>query len=237
MRVIRNFYLISFLILFLSTSSFAGSFSKTKKLLPKVYKEHEITFYCSCSYTGKKVDLNSCGYIPRKNQNRALRIEWEHVVPASSFGKYFKEWREGHPNCVKQNGKKYKGRKCAGKVSKKFKEMEADPINLVPSVGEANGDRSSYPYAIIPGEERKYGECDFEINDKKAEPRKKARGDIARIYFYMDKKYPGYRIINETNGTMFYSWDKDDPVSLWEIERNKRINEVFGVYNEFVSTP
>ena len=68
-------------------------------------------------------------------------------------------------------------------------------------------------------------------------PDKKARGDIAQIYFYMDKKYPGYRIINETNGTMFYSWDKDDPVSLWEIERNKRINEVFGVYNEFVSTP
>tara|TARA_Y100000294_G_C8443642_1_gene291810 strand:+ start:62 stop:280 length:219 start_codon:yes stop_codon:yes gene_type:complete len=53
----------------------------------------------------------------------------------------------------------------------------------------------------------------------------------------VDKKYPGYRIINETNKEMFSSWDKADPVSLWEIERNKRINEVFGVYNEFVGVP
>tara|TARA_B100000315_G_scaffold142757_1_gene131788 strand:+ start:819 stop:1532 length:714 start_codon:yes stop_codon:yes gene_type:complete len=237
MRVIRSIYLMSALIFISSSSAFAGSFSQTKKLLPKVYKEHEITFYCGCNYTGKKVDLDSCEYIPRKNQKRASRIEWEHVVPASGFGKFFKEWTEGHPKCVKQNGKKYKGRKCAGKVNKNFKEMEADPINLVPSVGEVNGDRSNYPYAIISGEERKYGECDFEIKGKKAEPRKEARGDIARIYFYMDKKYPGYMIINESNGKMLSSWDKDDPVSLWEIERNKRINEVFGAYNEFVSTP
>ena len=95
MRVIKNIYLIIVLILFLSTSTYAGSFSKTKKLMPQVYNKHEITFYCSCNYTGKKVDLNSCGYIPRKNKKRASRIEWEHIVPASSFGNILKSGQKG----------------------------------------------------------------------------------------------------------------------------------------------
>ena len=222
------------LIVFFPSLVSAGSFSQTKKSMPKVYVNHLITFYCSCEYAGKKVALDSCGYIPRKNKKRASRIEWEHVVPASSFGKYFKEWTEGHPKCVSKKGKKYKGRKCAGKVNKKFREMEAIPINLVPSIGEVNGDRSNYLYSLIPGEERKYGHCDFEIKGKKAEPIARVRGDIARIYFYMNRKYSGFEIINESNRSLLESWDKDDPVSQWEKERNRRIYKVFGVFNPFV---
>ena len=37
--------------------------------------------------------------------------------------------------CIK-NGKKFKGRKCARKISKKFRLMEADLYNLQPTIGE-----------------------------------------------------------------------------------------------------
>ena len=94
------------------------SFSKSKKLLLKVYKKHPVTLYCGCTYEGNKPNLSSCGYIPKKNNKRANRIEWEHVVPAHAFGKSFTEWRNGHPKCVKKNGKKFKGRKCAEKMNK-----------------------------------------------------------------------------------------------------------------------
>ena len=58
------------------------SFSKSKKLLLKVYKDHPFTLYCGCSFKGKKPNLSSCGYIPKKDKKRANRIEkdLEHVV-------------------------------------------------------------------------------------------------------------------------------------------------------------
>ena len=91
------------------------SFSKSKKLLLKLYKAHPVTLYCGCSFKGKKTDLSSCGYIPKKDKKRANRIEWEHVVPVHTFGQSFSEWRNGHPKCVNKKGKKFKGRKCAEK--------------------------------------------------------------------------------------------------------------------------
>jgi len=115
--------ILSFLLL--SSQAFTQntqitSFSKSKKLLLKLYKDNPVTLYCGCSYKGKKPNLSSCGYIPKKNKKRANRIEWEHVVPAHAFGKSFSEWRNGHPKCVKKNGKKFKGRKCAEKVNVEY---------------------------------------------------------------------------------------------------------------------
>ena len=110
--------LIILSILLLSSYSYAQntqitSFSKSKKLLLKVYQDNPYTLYCGCSFKGKKPDLSSCGYILKKDRKRANRIEWEHVVPAHAFGQSFSEWRKGHPKCVSKNGKKFKGRKCA----------------------------------------------------------------------------------------------------------------------------
>ena len=96
-------------ILLLSSQAFPQntqitSFSKSKKLLLKLYKANPLTLYCGCSFKGKKPILSSCGYIPKKNNKRANRIEWEHVVPAHAFGKSFSEWRDGHPKCVTKKG-------------------------------------------------------------------------------------------------------------------------------------
>ena len=152
------------------------SFSKSKKLLLKLYKDNPVTLYCGCSYKGKKPNLSSCGYIPKKNKKRANRIEWEHVVPAHAFGKSFSEWRDGHHKCVKKNGKKFKGRKCAEKVNKEYRRMQADMFNLYPAIGEVNGRRSNYSMAIIEGEKREFGKCDVEIKNKKVEPKESIRG-------------------------------------------------------------
>ena len=147
------------------------SFSKSKKLLLKLYKDNPVTLYCSCSFKGKKPNLSSCGYIPKKDKKHANRIEWEHVVPAHAFGQSFSEWRNGHPKCVKKNGKKFKGRKCAEKVNEEYKRMQADMFNLYPAIGEVNGRRSNYSMAIIKGEKREFGKCDVEIKNKKVEPK------------------------------------------------------------------
>ena len=129
------------LILLLSSDLYSqntqiSSFLKSKKLLLKVYKDNSVTLYCGCSFKGKKPNLSSCGYIPKKDRKRANRIEWEHVVPAHAFGKSFSEWRNGHPKCVSKNGKKFKGRKCTQKINEEYRRMQADMFNLYPAIGE-----------------------------------------------------------------------------------------------------
>ena len=210
------------------------SFSKSKKLLLKVYKDNPVPLYCGCSFKGKKPDLSSCGYIPKKDRKRANRIEWEHVVPAHAFGQSFSEWRKGHPKCVSKKGKKFKGRKCAQKINEEYRRMQADMFNLYPAIGEVNGRRSNYSMAIIEGEKREFGECDVEIKSRKVEPREKIRGEIARTYMYMDSVYPGKGIIPKKNRKLFDAWNKSDPVDEWECERAKRIEKIQGNMNEVV---
>ena len=210
------------------------SFSKSKKLLQKVYKDHALTLYCGCSFKGKKPNLSSCGYIPKKDKKRANRIEWEHVVPAHAFGQSFSEWREGHPKCVNKKGKKFKGRKCTEKMNVEFKRMQADMYNLYPAIGEVNGRRSNYSMSIIPGEVRDFGKCDVEIKNKKVEPREEIRGEIARTYLYMESSYPNRGIISKNNRKLFEAWDKSDPVDAWECERSRRIEIIQGNRNEIL---
>ena len=211
------------------------SFSKAKKiLLRQVYRDHKTTFYCNCPFNSKKKILPSDNYTPKKEGKRAHRLEWEHIVPAHAFGQSFPEWRNGHPECKTRKGKPFKGRNCARKVALKFRYMESDLYNLVPAVGEINGLRSNYSFAMIPLEKRAFGKCDMEIEGRKAEPPLDKRGNIARTYFYMDWAYPGHGIISKKNRKLFEAWDKGDPVDAWECERGRMIEGIQGTENPFV---
>lgn len=214
------------------------SFSKSKKILHTViYKESELRkdIYCGCSYDNRKeVDFSACGYVPLKDNKRAHRIEWEHAVPAEAFGQSFREWREGHPDCVDNRGRSFKGRKCAEKVNMTFRYMQADMYNLYPAVGEVNGLRSNYSMSMIPGDRYQFGACKTKIEDRKIEPRPEVRGDIARTYFYMNNAYPGHGIISGKNQKLFEAWDKMDPVDNWECERARRIAKIQGNVNMVV---
>jgi len=182
-----------------------------------VYHENRVTFYCGCAYSAVGViDPTACGYKPRLSAKRGLRMEWEHIIPAQQFG--------GHRPCWKGcDG--LKGRACCRKTDPMFRTMEADLMNLVPSVGELNGDRSNRPYGIVEGEPRNYGACDFEVDFVRdvAEPRENIRGDIARIYFHMMKKYPDQIRITPQQYEMLQLWDKQDPVSVEESVRVRMI--------------
>ncbi len=110
----------------------------------------------------------------------------------------------------------------------------ANMYNLVPAVGEVNGDRSNFKFGMIEGEKRAYGSCDVEIDfkAKRAEPKPSIRGDIARIYFYMSKKYKVK--LSKQQRQLMKAWDKKDPIDAWERERNQRIGKVQGNINRFV---
>lgn len=211
------------------------SFSEAKKYMEKVVYSSEPVrrdFYCDCPYDAKKSVLPAaCGYVPKKESARSRRIEWEHVVPAENFGRFFVEWRDGSPACIDGKGKAFKGRKCAEKTNPQFRAMAADMYNLVPAIGELNQLRSNYQYAMIDGEPREFGKCDFEVMDKKVEPRPELRGDIARTYFYMAAAYPKVSFLSDKQRKLFEAWSAQDPVDRAECERSAAIEKVQGNKN------
>src|SRR5690606_1429689 len=56
------------------------------------------TLYCGCDWqwlgrSGGRVARESCGYRIRAQETRAARLEWEHIVPAHSFGHQRRCWQ------------------------------------------------------------------------------------------------------------------------------------------------
>lgn len=211
------------------------NFSKAKKLLSAIHTENAVTIYCPCKFSGKVVDIKSCGYKVQRDAKRAARLEWEHVVPAEAFGNSFSEWRVGGDKCVKK-GKRFKGRKCA-ETNPEFARMEADLYNLWPSIGELNGLRSNFSMAAISGAGKfNFGGCRAKIADRKFEPMDADKGVVARVYMYMNAAYPGRGVISNKNQKLFEAWDKMYPVSGWECSRSEKIREVQGNVNEVLKS-
>lgn len=185
------------------------------------------TLYCGCQWqwagrSGGRVDLNSCGYQIRSQRNRAERIEWEHIVPASNFGRARQCWQNG-------------GRKNCNKVDPVFNQMEADLHNLAPSVGEINGDRSNFNFGMLPSTPLQHGRCPFKVDFKgrTVEPRNEVKGRIARVYFYMFDRYN--LPMSKQQQQLFMAWNAQYPVTAWERERDNRIAKQQGNHNPFVT--
>lgn len=210
------------------------NFDEAKRILKKIYADNPMTFYCGCSYTDGEINFKSCGFKPYHDSERAGRIEWEHIVPASDFGRSFKAWREGDPRCRTKGGKAYKGRKCARFVSVEFNRMESDLYNLVPEIGEVNAIRSDKPMGLLPGLPNQFGECKTKIANGMIEPREEIRGFIARTYKYMHHAYPKQGIISRKNEPLFEAWDRQYPPKSFERVRAQRIAKIQGNINMFV---
>lgn len=225
---------ISFLVFVSSTlgsiaAATPDTFSQAKQLMPTVYREFAETFYCGCSITwtggpSGRPDHQSCGYKVRKQTQlvRAERVEWEHVVAAHTFGQQRPCWRSGgRDNCTANDPL--------------FRAMEADMHNLVPAVGEVNGDRSNFRFGVLPSTPYQHGRCPVKIDfqQRAIEPRPEIRGDIARINFYMYDHY-GLKLSRQQQ-QLFLAWHREDPVSKWELTRNDRIARAMGRSNPYVT--
>ena len=197
------------------------TFSQAKKIGWTLYQRQSVEFYCGCAFKGNRVDLKSCGYVPRKNPNRAARIEWEHIVSA---------WQIGHQRQCWQNG----GRKNCSRNDPVFRRAEADLHNLVPAIGEVNGDRSNYDFGWLPQKPSQYGACSTVVDFKarKVMPRQEVRGMIARTYLYMSDRYQ--LRLSKQNRQLFNAWNKTYPAQHWERQRNQLMGCVMGWSNPYV---
>ena len=209
--------------------------NETRDALKRVYQTlnsefgQTSTLHCGCNikyipkaqYTHWVPDLSSCGYQVRLNQKRANRIEVEHIMPAWDFGHQRKCWQEG-------------GRKNCDN-DELFKMMEADLHNVYPTVGEINADRRHFKFTDWGVPSPNYGSCEMVVDFKgqRAQPPKRARGQIARAYLYMAQKYD-VKIPSEQLAT-YKDWDKSYDVTAFECRRNELIKQVQGNDNPFIT--
>jgi deoxyribonuclease-1 len=176
---------------FLADPNFSGNkkiknFSQAKKII-KQNNYFGITeeMYCGCQFKKSRIAIDaSCGLRPRKNEDRAYRIEFEHIVPFENQVGHTAAWLNGDKEC----GEKH-GRKCASIV---FAHMEGDLWNLWPAAGELNADRSNFSFAELTGPRDQYGKCDFKVEDRKVAPRDSVKALIAYTYMYFQKTYAPY---------------------------------------------
>jgi deoxyribonuclease I len=195
--------------------------SRSGRLLMGLHAPHRTTFYCACAFDGdKRVDPSGCGFEPGARwQNRAERIEWEHVVPASRM-------LEGRA-CATDPDRKGSPRRWCRRVDPEFRAMEGDLHNLVPAIGQLNAERADHPYGDIPDAPRRFGACDFAVEDGVVAPAARIRGDIARIYAYMARAY-GLELRAEESA-MLARWAQWDPPTAEERALWNRTNLVLAV--------
>ncbi len=153
--------------------------------------------------------------------SKSKRINVEHVLPMS--------WVMKKLNC--------RDRDSCRRNSSRFGYIEADMHNLYPALRDINQSRGSMPFAIIKGEQRQFGSCDFELNTRKrvVEPRSEVRGDIARAMMYMHDRY-AIRI-HARQGKLLKQWNRQDPPDAFERRRNDVIESLQGNRNRFIDKP
>lgn len=226
------------LLLFLTSLSpslyaaeYASSFRKAKEIAREhVYFDQNRggvgSVYCGCDWewkgeSGGRVDWPSCGYEVRAQEHRAVRTEWEHVVPAWSLGHQRQCWQAGgRKNCVANDPV--------------FHDMHVDLTNLTIAVGEINADRSNFRFSPVSGEPARHGGCPSRISfkDRQFEPQDSSKGFVARITFYMSDRYA--LPMSRQQERILMAWARQYPVTEWERERARRIESVQGTRNEFV---
>ena len=214
-------FLLSLLPFSLAHADAPHTFKEAKKAAWKIYAERPVDFYCGCKYQGNRINLASCGYVPRKNANRAGRVEWEHIVPAWVIGHQRQCWQQG-------------GRKNCTANDPQFSQAEADLHNLVPVVGEVNGDRNNFGFGMLAEKPTQYGSCPFVVDFKQrtAMPAEYSRGAIARTYLYMSERYD--LRLSKQEQRLFDAWSRQYPVTEWERWRNQNIACVQGNANPHV---
>lgn len=148
--------------------------------------------------------------------NKGINIE--HVFPAS--------WIAYSLRCGKRH-------QCRSN-SQEFNLIEADLHNLYPSRTDVNKARSNYPFTVIRGEQRSFGSCDFEFDERArtAEPSPEARGRIARAMLYMSDEYDLY--LKKKQKSLYLAWDGKYPPDQAEHRRNERVEQLQGNRNPYI---
>jgi len=94
---------------------------------------------------------------------------------------------------------------------------------------DINSLRSNYPYADGSGTYKLIGDNEWFPGDE-------WKGDVARMVFYLNVRY-GEEFVKIGGLQLFLKWNREDPVSAFEMQRNNVIYAAQGNRNIFIDNP
>lgn len=208
-----------------------------------------VTYFQSSKDAG---EISRNDGISIKDYQQARKLFWQHVYPIDGETlycgrKFDTDKRAGiniehvFPMSWVTNALKCGKRKQCRAADASFNRIEGDLHNLYPSRSDVNQDRSSFRFAEVAGESRKYGSaCDLEIDfrARSVEPAPAVRGDIARSMFYMAYTYRDYGLeLFTKQAKTLLDWHQNDPPDGAEERRNGIIEKIQGTRNPFIDDP
>ncbi len=136
-------------------------------------------------------------------------------------------------------------------------DQHDDLITVIPADGYVNNSRGQLPLGIVPvamytsSNGSKRGTCSTNgigFGERCFEPSHELKGDFARMFFYMAVRYEGDLACCDEVGVsrsdiklwqeqVLREWHIQDPVDIWERERNERVFGIQENRNPFVDYP
>ncbi|MEQ5834594.1 endonuclease [Marinobacter sp. NFXS9] len=114
-----------------------------------------------------------------------------------------------------------------------YRYIASDLHNMIPVETQVEMRRRSAKYAQL-GERVDVNECGIRESLQNIEPPDAIKGDVARGVAYMVKTYDLPLI---TSPQVLASWNAGDPPDDQELARNRRISDIQGSDNPFISQP
>ena len=227
-------------LLFISFSSLliAGSYaapdnrSQAKKVLKMIDLDYKKTFLNHCNYSYNPnscmdisiVDIKSCS-VQEDNET----MSWMQIVPDTFYGRN-KVCMIEKP-CINVFTKEAFGSPlCCRRIDTEYREMEADLFNLVPVVSSLAVLQNGRIFGEINRPIEHLG--NVKMDENYLEPPNRVKGDVARVYLYMDTRY-GLKLTLKQK-TLFLKWHREDEVDDKECKLAKVFQKIQGGPNPWL---
>ena len=225
-------------LLFVAVTLFSRGFyppenrSQAKKILTMVHLDYKTTTLEACVYhydvtsclDKTIVETDSCAF----NENN-LTVVWMQVVLPTLYAKEMTCFQDD--GCVSPyTGHAYGGELCCLQKSKRYQKIQGDLYNYIPVVSSLMKARGHRMFGVVKKADFVIGKTRF--NQQFIEPALHVKGDIARVYLYMDKVYD--MRLSKVEKQLFLQWHLEDKVDEKECALAKFYKKVQKRANPFV---
>jgi len=204
-----NLYRLLFLTIISALTLLAGGYDKPKSFshAKKIFKQMDLD-YVRTAFSNEEYmyDPTTCLSKLYLKKDHNASVIFVRIVPEELMGKNRACFNE--KICKQSNDVLYSGARCCRKVDALYKLYERDIFNIMPIV-------EGTPYLSV-------------------EPPVHIRGNIARVYLYMNQRYA--LGLSAAALERYQRWDKEDTVDAKECDMHQKIFKVQGVSNPWIKS-
>ncbi len=206
------------------------SYSHATKIFKQIDFDYARTAFSNEAYSYDPTTCMDRITVQSSCFKKQSEVEFIRIVPEEAVGKTRRCWRE--KICINLSGKPYSGVRCCRKSDEGYQAYDRDIFNIIPVTKELARAIKGYRYGEAGEKSKKL--CNFLLLDEKkiAEPPLFMKGNIARVYLYMNAQY-GINLPYEEQ-MLYMKWHKLDPVDEKECAVHEQVRKVQGRTNPWI---